>query len=347
VTFVHGDLTQKDQVVDALRKHGIKAVLHVASPDPNSPNRQLLFNVNVTGTRNLIAACVEVGVKTLVYTSTASVVWEGAGQENVDESFPYPRSFRDPYAETKAQAEQEVMQAAAKHKAAGLVTISLRPHAIFGPYDIMVPTSVEVARSKRNRFIIGDGTNVVDWTYVGNVVHSHMLALATAQREGAASRANGRTYFITNNEPLPFWEFMNWIWLGMGYDTAVRRLPYGLILNVARVYEAILAVVQATCRRGSPPVRPTFSVSRLQIAGTPHWYNTSAARRDLGYEPVWTLKEGVYLTLSAMQHIRCDFPSQRALALAREGGLVAAKLVHDPEARRTAAKAEHVDEGTM
>ncbi len=112
VVSVRGDLTDRDQVVAALKSHGAQLVFHVAAPNPNGTNKavsgpllqldpfphcmplvlQIFKAVNVTGTQNVIAACLATGVKALVYTSSASVVWEGMGQEGPDESIPYPTS---------------------------------------------------------------------------------------------------------------------------------------------------------------------------------------------------------------------------------------------------------------
>jgi sterol-4alpha-carboxylate 3-dehydrogenase (decarboxylating) len=189
VTFVCGDLTAKETLKETLLKHKVQAVFHVASPDPNSQNKALFKAVNVDGTSNVIASCLAANVSTLIFTSSASTVWQGAGQEGLDESAPVPTSFRDAYAETKAQAEALIMAAGKKH-GDKLRTISLRPHSIFGPRDpTMVPTAASLAKAGRQRFIVGNGDNLVDWTFVGNVVHSHLLAAEVAQKEGSQCAA--------------------------------------------------------------------------------------------------------------------------------------------------------------
>lgn len=63
----------------------------------------------------MIDACLSEGVQRLVFTSSASVVYNGSDQVNGDESLPYPAVFRDPYCESKAQAEQLVLEAGKKH----------------------------------------------------------------------------------------------------------------------------------------------------------------------------------------------------------------------------------------
>ena len=343
VTVVKGDLVAGTSLLDTLKKFNVKLVFHVASPHPNGSNRRLFYDVNVTGTAAVIKACLDADIRALIYTSSASVVWAGEGQEGVDESAPLPPVFRDYYAETKAEAERLVMEAGRVGGADGLVTVSLRPHAIWGPRDPqMVGITIATAKAGRMRGIVGDGKNVVDWTYVGNVVHGHMLAAQTAWRAvrpGGGGRrecaASGRTYFITNGEPKPFWTFMNEMILAFGYDTSTFRMPYAPLIALAHVAQGAVQLVNACPRAaGSKPIELTFSPSRLQIAGTAHWYSIAAAARDLGYAPLWSLAQGLYLTVKAFPALRNPKPSEATLAKARRGNLVALGLVLDPAGKR-------------
>ena len=150
-----GDLTVSASIETALKKHGVISVLHAASPDPNSTDVQLLEKVNVRGTLNVLAACSRCSVASLVYTSSASVVWAEQGHNGLDEtSAPYPRTFRDAYSRTKAEGEQLVIEAgrdrARNECGTGLVTISLRPHAIWGPNDQMISTTIKVRAADNN-----------------------------------------------------------------------------------------------------------------------------------------------------------------------------------------------------
>ncbi len=340
----------------------VGAVIHTAAPHPNSPNKQLFVDVNITGTSAVIAACKAASVPVLIYTSSASVVWEGTPHDGVGEEVPYPTSFRDYYASTKAEAERRVMAAGGTDE---LITISLRPHAIFGPGDLqMVPTLVDLARKKKNVFVVGDGYNLVDFTYVGNVVHAHLQAVqaahkflagggaggdaapapaskgrrksvsssssSSAPRGASAFPANGKAYFITNGEPVPFWSFMNGMWLGLGYSSAYLRIPYSFILAVAHVAQAVAGVVGKI--RGKD-VELQLSPSRLQISGTVHYYSIANAVRDLGYRPLWTLDQGVFLTLKAFAASANDKPLAPATVKnARDGNLFSLGLLKDPKA---------------
>ena len=101
-TFESTDLTDLDALTSALRRSGADTVFHTASPWTGAP-AALAEKVNVEGTRTVIAACQALGIKKLVYTSSAGVVYNGADLINVDERLPFAKPFLDPYNDTKVR----------------------------------------------------------------------------------------------------------------------------------------------------------------------------------------------------------------------------------------------------
>lgn len=92
--------------------------------------KEIYEKVNVLGTSTVIASCIKAGIKKLVFTSSAGVVYDG--EENivdVDERLNFPEIPMDAYNETKARAEALVLGANGKE---GLLTCALRPAGIFG-----------------------------------------------------------------------------------------------------------------------------------------------------------------------------------------------------------------------
>jgi nucleoside-diphosphate-sugar epimerase len=100
-------------------------------------NEALYFKVNVEGTKAVIAAAVSTGVRKLVFTSSAGVVFNGGDLVNVDERLPYPDVPLDAYNDSKAKAEQVVLEANGKD---GLLTVALRPAGIFGSASFLRDT---------------------------------------------------------------------------------------------------------------------------------------------------------------------------------------------------------------
>ncbi|CAN1294848.1 3beta-hydroxysteroid-dehydrogenase/decarboxylase isoform 1, partial [Linum perenne] len=193
-TYVSMDLRNKLQVVKALE--GAEVVFHMAAPHSGINNYELHYSVNVQGTKNVIDACIELKVKILIYTSSASVVFDGIHPiYNGDESLPYPPKPLDSYSATKAEAEAAVLKANGTN---GLLTCSLRPSSIFGPGDrLFVPSLAENGKAGKSKFLIGDGNNVYDFTYVENVAHAHICAEQTlSSAREIADKAAGQYLLI-------------------------------------------------------------------------------------------------------------------------------------------------------
>nr|XP_020470306.1 sterol-4-alpha-carboxylate 3-dehydrogenase, decarboxylating [Monopterus albus] len=293
VNFHQGDLCDKQALLPALKD--VSLVFHCASPPPGSDNCALFERVNIQGTRTVIQACIEAGVERLVLTSSASVVFEGKDIKNGREDLPYAKKPIDYYTQTKIEQEKLVLRACDKEK--GFLTVAIRPHGIFGPRDPqLVPILVDSARCGKMKFIIGDGTNLVDFTFVENVVHGHILA---AERLKPDSPICGKPYNITNDEPVRFWDFMSEVLVGLGYAAPRYHLPYILVYGLA-----LLLWLLALILRPLMSFKPTFTPMRVALAGTHHYYSCERAKEDMGYKPVVSLKEGLTCTVQSYPHLR-------------------------------------------
>lgn len=103
-------------------------MIHTASPQASKSSPELLHKVIVDGTQQVISACLEAGVRKLVYTSSSGVVFDGNHLEGADETFPTKPNL-GPYFVSKIAAEAAVIAANGK---GNLFTTSLRPSGIFG-----------------------------------------------------------------------------------------------------------------------------------------------------------------------------------------------------------------------
>lgn len=102
-TFYSADLTSLPDLSTAIRASGASTVFHTASPWTGS-GKELCEKVNVLGTQTIVDACVQEGVKKLVFTSSAGTVYGGVDLMNVDERLPFPEKGLDHYNVTKVRA---------------------------------------------------------------------------------------------------------------------------------------------------------------------------------------------------------------------------------------------------
>ena len=91
VKQIQGDLADKSAVANALK--GMDTVFHVAGKFGIWGSFEDFFRVNVTGTENVIFACLKNNIKQLIYTSSPSVIFDENDLENVDESIPFTEKY--------------------------------------------------------------------------------------------------------------------------------------------------------------------------------------------------------------------------------------------------------------
>lgn len=276
---VAADLRDRAAVVDACRRQD--AVVHAGALSAAWGRRANFHAVNVGGTQAVVDGCRVHDVRRLVYVSSPAVIFDGHDHVNLTEAAPYPQRHLSVYAETKKLGEEAVRGAAA----AGLETVVIRPKAIFGPGDrALLPRLIAAARQGRLRQF-GDGKNLVDLTYVDNVVQALVLALSEPA-------ANGGVYFITNDEHVPLWPVIRRLLDRVGLPSQLRRMPLPLAMTVAALMEARAALT------GKEPLLTRYSVAILARTQT---YDITAARRDLGYAPIVSVAAGIDRTLESLE----------------------------------------------
>jgi nucleoside-diphosphate-sugar epimerase len=288
VEQVRGDLG--DQAAVSAAAKGCDICFHVAAKAGIWGRYSDFYRANVTGTLNVLEACRANGIARLVYTSSPSVVFDGSDVEGGDESIPYPASYEAHYPKTKALAEQLVLAANSPE----LASVALRPHLIWGPGDNhLVPRILARARAGRLRRI-GERTNQVDTVYVDNAARAHLLA---ADRLEPGSAPAGRAYFISNGQPIPLWEMVNRILIAAGIPPVSRSISPKTAYTIGCICEGLWGLLRLP---GEPPMT-RFVAHELSSA---HWFDISAARRDLGYCPEVSIDEGLLRLRSWLQNSR-------------------------------------------
>lgn len=277
VDQIHGDLAEP--LAASRAAEGCDIIFHVAAKAGVWGPWCEYFNANVIGTNNILAACKKHGIRKLVFTSSPSATFAGVDQNGVDESEPYPDKFLAHYPHTKAIAEKAVLNA----NGPDLATVALRPHLIWGPGDPhIIPRLVDRAQKGKLRRI-GTRPNLVDTTHVDNAALAHILA---ADRLAPGSAVAGKAYYISQGEPEPLWDFVNRVLGVHSLPPVTRTISPGMAYAAGTILEWLYHVLPL---KGEPAIT-RFVARQLSTA---HWFDLSAAKRDLDYAPRVTTVEGL------------------------------------------------------
>lgn len=277
VEHCRGELGDVENVARAAE--GCDIIFHVAAKAGVWGPYEEFYRANVIGTQNVIAACRRHDIKRLVYTSSPSVVFDGTDMEGVDESVPYPEHFEAFYPQTKAEAEQMVLQA----NDLSLATVALRPHLIWGPGDNhLVPRILERGAKGALRQL-GSRECLVDTIYIDNAATAHLQA---ADHLAIGSAVSGKAYFLAQGEPLPIWDVVNCILNAGGIAPVTRTISPALAYRLGTVLEKVYRLLNL---QGEPRMT-RFVAKELSTA---HWFDLTAARRDFGYQPEVSFDEGI------------------------------------------------------
>lgn len=278
VKHFQGDLSDYATLKQAME--GCEAVFHVAAKTGIWGKYIDFYRVNVKGTENVLLACRELGIRNLVFTSSPSVVYHGKDSEGNNESLPYLKKYNAWYPQTKAIAEKLVMAA----NDAFLKTVCLRPHLIWGPEDPhFLPRLFKKSKAGKLR-IIGSAPNLVDCIYIDNAAKAHLQVFAKLLQD--PSPVEGKTYFISQDAPIPIADFINRLLSTGGLPPVDRHLSPGIARFAGRFLETTYRILGVSNE-------PAITLFLAQQLSTSHWYVISAAKRDFGYEPEVSLEEGM------------------------------------------------------
>ncbi|MBI3185263.1 MAG: NAD-dependent epimerase/dehydratase family protein [Myxococcales bacterium] len=257
---VVGDVLDAASLRRALE--GVDRVFHVAgSVRMDRGAAAELCRVNVEGTKGLVTAAREAGVRRVVHVSSVSAISPGSKAEPATEEAPPPESPL-PYPKSKLRAE-----AAALEAAGALELVIASPGFVIGPYDVK-PTSgallIAVARGRLPVYPSG-GNNFVN---AADVAQGLFLAMEKGRP--------GQRY-ILGGENLTYRELLSLCAEEAGVRPPWLGIPMGLALGAAALADRLADRWEVG---NGWPTR-----AHVLAAYTPTYYSSQKAVRELGYTP--------------------------------------------------------------
>jgi dihydroflavonol-4-reductase len=263
VEVVTGDVREFESLVRAF--DGADVVFHLAGIITISSGRRGLLNeVNVLGTRNVVRACRQAGVRRLVYTSSVHALPEPPHGTPVCETGEFtPDALLGDYAQSKARASIEVLEGVRQ----GLDAVLVFPSGIIGPFDFrgseMGELILDIARGRLGAYVDG----AYDFVDVRDVVQGLVLA---------AEKGRAGEGYILSGEKITVRDLLTLV----GDAVGVRARPTRLPMWLARVAAVFAPLYYRLARR-----RPRFTAYSLKVLLSNCVMNRGKAERELGYSP--------------------------------------------------------------
>jgi nucleoside-diphosphate-sugar epimerase len=276
--FAAADVRDKDGLAAALQ--GCTEIVHLAAAhaDDVEPISEY-FDVNVGGTRNVCAAATALGIRRIVFASSAAVFGLQPGTPQEDS----PQIPAGPYGESKRQAE-EVLRQWQQQEPQTRELVIVRPSAVFGIGNRANIWRL-MAQAARDRFVmIGPGTNCKSMAYVENV--AAFFAFISEQPLTPGIRA----YNYADKPDIDMNAFCRTVREALGKSGApTLRLPYPAGMAAGALFDLAAALTG----RKFP-----ISRSRVQKFCADTVMAADLARKD-GFEPPFTLREALSRTVAA------------------------------------------------
>jgi nucleoside-diphosphate-sugar epimerase len=274
VAVHRGDVRWPDTL--AAPMSGVTAVLHCAGMMGVWRPLEDYRAVNVTGTQNVCRAALAERVSRVVHVSSWTVYGMDLGRP-AREDFVL-RPFREPYAMTKAEGDVVVQRMIADEH---LPAVIIRPGTFFGPGDRLHFGRMADRLRAGKGVIVGRGDNALPFVYVTDVVQGLLLALD-------CDHAVGQAYNITNDRPLTQRQLLEAIASDVGAKPPTVHAPYRALYGAGGAAERVASLT-------SSQRQPIVTRLGVKLFGTDNRHAIDKAKRELGYTPQVTIRDGVRL----------------------------------------------------
>ncbi|NUQ65158.1 MAG: NAD-dependent epimerase/dehydratase family protein [Pirellulales bacterium] len=273
VEFAEGDMATAESMPAAVQD--VDIVVHSAAHVGDWGPAEKYRAINVVGLEHLLNAVEREGkLKRWIQISSLGV-YPARHHYGTDETSPTDLEGLDGYTRTKAEAEVLLRRHMEEYKVPAVI---LRPGFVYGPGDRhVVPRLIERIESGTMK-IIGDGRNVLNNTYVGNLVDAILLAI---EKEGAV----GEVFNICDERLVSREEFIGTICDYLGYPR-----PKHVPLWLART---LVGPIEGLARARGKTEAPMLTRARIKFMTVNLDFSIAKGKEMLGYQPRVDFQEGM------------------------------------------------------
>ncbi len=261
IEVFEADIRYIDPLIQAFK--GSDVVYHLAAKISILPGKsELLHQVNVLGTRNVVEACLKSGVPRLVYASSIHAMKEPPCGTVIDETCPYaPESVPGGYAGCKAQATLEVVRGIEQ----GLNAVILCPTGVIGPYDYRISEMGQLILN----FMAGKLKAYVDGAYDFVDVRDVATGLILACEKGRSGES-----YILSGEQIALPDLLLMLEEITGVKAPSFKVPVWLARTVGKVTPLYYRLTKT---------KPLFTTYSVDVLASNSLISSEKARHELGF----------------------------------------------------------------
>lgn len=274
VEIVHGDLTCSASLQQAVE--GVRCIYHLAAQTGAWGVEKRYWQVNVRGLAELVRVALQAGVKRFIHTSSITVYGHRL-RGIVTEEHPF-HAEDNPYSRSKIAGEQFL---ARQIREQGAPIVIVRPGWIYGPGDRASFARLVSLIAAGKGFLVGAGQNILPLVYVRDVARG---LIGAGEADDACV---GQAYTLADDHRTSQAAYCNTIAAALGVAPVTRTIPFWPLYCAGRCAEVGWRALGP--RVGAPPMT-TYGITLL---GGNQEFSIDKARRDLGYEPAYTISQGV------------------------------------------------------
>jgi nucleoside-diphosphate-sugar epimerase len=270
--IVKADLVDLPSLREAME--GCDLVFHCAAMVRETGDRDEFFRTNVQGTENILKVSSDAGIKKFIHFSSVAVYGMNP-PDRTDEATPY-QPCGNLYCDTKIAGEKAVWLV---HQEARLPVIVIQPANVYGPYSN--PWTIRPIKLilSGQMMLINGGIGFCNYVYIDNLIDATMAATK-------CDLSVGQVYLISDGIAVTWKEFFGY-YAQMAGKPKMRSVPEWLARVIAMGMEITSKFT------GKPPKITREAVSYLTRQAR---FSIEKARRELGYQPHFSLEEGMKLT---------------------------------------------------
>lgn len=274
--IVKGDITQKESIEAAMKD--VSIVYHAAGYASDWGPWKTFRSVHVEGVRNVMDTALQCGVQRVVYISSVSV-YGFPGGVAIDETAPLVPRSDDPYITTKTEGEELALS----YQSDKLEVAVLRPAGVYGPNDRTTTLQLAPVLVSRQFGYVDGGKYLMAPVYIDNLVQAIRLAAEN-------DRAPGQVYNVVDDGKVTWKEYVEWMCEDLNCKTPWLSVPKWIAWPLAVVLDNTAKLLK---KRESPMINKY----RVRVVMNDNHYSTEKAKRELGYSPEISTREGIKRTI--------------------------------------------------